>query len=80
MYQVTLEQFPSKIRERVERIVHKHSGGKLDHQQRQALLALVLAGQPQIIARYAEEHVAANVVKECQLLGGSALVGPVEAA
>ena len=67
MFVVTLSQFAPDRRERVERIVHKHSGGTLDHVAREALLSKVAAGQPQVIARYVEEHAAVNAVAECKL-------------
>lgn len=74
MYQVKLSSFPAPKLERVERIVQKHSGGQLDHTARVALLQQVLAGQAQVIARYAEEHAAHNVVAEVALQGGACAV------
>lgn len=69
MFELRLIEFPKAIGERLERVVQKHSGGKLDHEARMALLAEVAAGQPKVIARYAEEHAAHNALAEVVLLG-----------
>ncbi|MSP91363.1 MAG: hypothetical protein EXR79_06115 [Myxococcales bacterium] len=80
MFEVRLKAFPTQFgfphspAERIERVVHKHSGGKLDHAARLALLREVAAGRPQIVARYAEEHAAHNVVAEFRLLAADAEV------
>lgn len=74
MYQVTLSSFPAQKLERLERIVQKHGGGLLDHHGRVALLRQVLSGQVQVIARYAEEHAAHNVVAEVALQGGACAI------
>lgn len=74
MYHVMLSSFPAQKLERVERIVQKHGGGQLDHHGRVALLKQVLAGQVQVIARYAEEHAALNVVAEVALQGGACAI------
>ena len=75
MFEVTLHAVAANSVERIERVVHKHSGGKLDHVARVALLAKVAAGQPQVIARYHEEPCAANVITELTLLRATASVG-----
>lgn len=72
MYTVTLTSFPHEKLHRLERVVQKHTGGKLDYDARNALLAQVEAGQPQIVARYHEEHVAENVVLEYKGHGATA--------
>lgn len=69
MYQVKLMSFPAAKTERIERIVQKHSGGKLNHEDRLAFLAKVAAGQPQILASYHEEHCAHNAIAEAALQG-----------
>ncbi len=80
MYTVTLQSFPHEKLHRLERVVQKHSGGKLEYPERNALLALVEAGQPQIVARYAEEHVAENVVLEYKTHGATAVWADESAA
>lgn len=72
MYTVTLKSFPAEKLHRLERVVQKHNGAKLDYLQRNALLHKVAAGQPQIVARYAEEHAAENVVLEYKTHGATA--------
>ena len=47
MYELRLLEFPKQIGERLERVVQKHSGGKLDHDARMALLAEGLAAAAQ---------------------------------
>lgn len=74
MYAVTLTTFAAAKLERIERIVQKHGGGVIDHVQRVALLRQVLAGQPQVIARYHEESCAANVVAELAVWQAAATV------
>jgi hypothetical protein len=69
MFELRLIEFPKQIGERLERVVQKHGGGKLDHEGRLALLGQVAGGQPQVIARYAEEHAAHNALAEVVLLG-----------
>ena len=71
MYVVTLTAFPAAKHERLERVVQKHSGNKLDHLARHALLHAVATGQPQVVARYVEEHVAENAVNEFKLHGAT---------
>lgn len=68
MFQVRLLSFPRPRHERLERIVQKHSGGKLDHPQREAVLHAVASGRPQVVARYAERHAAENAALELRLL------------
>lgn len=77
MYQVRLSSLPAAKLERVERIVQKHGQGQRDHEARVALLKLVLGGQGQVIADYAEEHAALNVIAELAVQGA---VGTVEKA
>lgn len=77
MYEVKLVSLPHVRLERVERIVQKHSGGRLDHPQRKALLHEVEAGRPQVIARYHEEHAAENVVLELKMQGAVGEVAEV---
>ncbi len=77
MYQVRLSSFPAAKLERVERIVQKHGQGQRAHEARVALLKQVLAGQAQVIADYAEEHAAHNVVAELAVQGA---IGTVEKA
>ena len=72
MFEVQLVSFPAATTERMERVVQKHSGGKLDHEQRVALLGQVAGGKPQVIARYHEEHCAHNAIAEVKLQGGTA--------
>jgi hypothetical protein len=72
MYTVTLKSFPADKLHRLERVVQKHNGAKLEYPQRNELLHKVQAGQPQVVARYAEEHVAANVVLEYKTHGATA--------
>ena len=72
MYTVTLKSFPHASLHRLERVVQKHTSGKLEYPERNALLAKVEAGQPQVVARYAEEHVAHNVVLEYKQHGAVA--------
>jgi hypothetical protein len=73
-YAVRLKSCPAKRVERVERIVHKHSANKLEHLARKALLHKVAAGEPQIVAHYAERASAENVVAEFALQGAEAEV------
>ncbi len=72
MYAVTLKSFPHEKFHRLERVVQKHTSGKLEYADRNALLAKVEAGQPQVVARYVEEHVAENVVLEYKQHGAVA--------
>ena len=74
MFCVLLQKFPPNRAERVERIVHKHSGGGLDHLARLAVLQRVRQGEAAIVARYAEEHVAVHAVAEFALVGAEASV------
>lgn len=86
MFEVRLLAFPTQFgfphspAERIERVVHKHAGGRIDHDARRALLGEVAAGRPQIVARYVEEHAAHNVVAEFRLLAAEAEVVAVSAA
>jgi hypothetical protein len=68
MFEVRLLSFPHRRHERLERVVQKHSGNRLDHEQRTALLDEVESGRPQIVARYVEEHAAENAALELKLL------------
>lgn len=79
MFEVRLISFPQQVQERLERVVHKHGGGKVNHDQRLALLAGVAGGQPHVIARYAEEHMAHNAQAEVALLGAKAEVAKAAA-
>jgi hypothetical protein len=78
MFEVQLVSFPAAKEERLERVVQKHSGGKLDHLQRLDLLGKVKSGQPQVIARYHEEHCAHNAIAEVTLQGGKAILSGAE--
>lgn len=80
MIQVRLLSFPRPRHERIERVVQKHSGGKLDHKQREALLHEVASGRPQVVARYAERHAAENAALELKLLDAIVEVREDEAA
>ena len=80
MYTVTLKSFPHASLHRLERVVQKHSGGKLEYPERNALLAKVEAGQPQVVARYVEEHVAENVVLVYKQHGAIAVLAEEGAA
>lgn len=71
MYEVRLLSFPKHRHERIERVVQKHGGNQLEHLQRLALLHEVQAGQPRVIARYAEAHAAQNAALELRLLDAS---------
>lgn len=71
MFTVTLRAFPAPQLHRLERVVQKHGAGKLDHLQRNALLHDVAAGRPQVVARYAEEHAAANAALEFKYHGAT---------
>jgi hypothetical protein len=68
MFEVRLLSFPHRRHERIERVVHKHSGNRLDHVARKSLLHEVESGRPQIVARYVEEHAAENAAVELKLL------------
>jgi len=78
MFQVTLSAIAHGTAGRVERVVHKHSGGALDHAARTALVAKVEAGQPQVVARYHEAPCADRVVAELALLGAQATSAKAE--
>lgn len=71
MHILTLTAVPHPKLHRLERVVHKHSGGKLDFDARMALLAKVEAGQPQVVARYLEEHVIHNAAAEFRVHGAT---------
>ncbi len=73
MHEVTLKSLGKANAHRLERVVQKHDG-QLAHPQRISLLERVAAGQPQIVARYKEQHVAANVVAEYAVHGAVAEV------
>jgi len=68
MYEVRLLSFPKRRRERIERVIHKHGGNKIEHLQRLALLHEVQAGRSRVVASYAEAHAAHNVALELRLL------------
>lgn len=74
MHEVKLLSFPHERLERLERVVAKHDK-TLNHEQRKALLHGVEAGQPAIVARYAEEHAAHNVALEYQLQDAKVEIG-----
>lgn len=78
MHTVTLQAFPHPRLERLERVVHKHNS-RLTHPERKALLHAVEAGQPQIVARYVDEHAALNAATELRALGATAVVGEAAA-
>lgn len=80
MFEVTLSAIAAGSAERVERVVHKHSGGRLDHVARVALLAQVQAGKPQVVARYHEKPSADNALAELTLLQATATVAAAQAA
>ncbi|MBM4344658.1 MAG: hypothetical protein FJ100_14935 [Deltaproteobacteria bacterium] len=80
MFEVTLSAIAKGSAERVERVVHKHSGGALDHVARVALLADVQAGRPRVVARYHERHCADNALAELCLLRATASVSAAQAA
>lgn len=73
MFEVTLKSLGKASLHRLERVVQKHDGG-ISHPQRISLLERVVAGQPQIVARYKEAHVASNVVAEYAVHGADAEV------
>lgn len=68
MFEVRLLSFPHRRHERIERVVQKHSGKRLDHDQRKALLHDIESGRPHVVARYVEQHAADNAALELKLL------------
>ena len=75
MHTLTLTAVPHEKLHRLERVVQKHSGGKLDYEARMSLLHKVEGGQPQIVARYLEEHVIDNAAAEFRLHGATVTAG-----
>lgn len=78
MYEVHLKSFPSARIEHIERVVHKHNRA-MSHHDYAALVHRVAKGEPQVVARYHEAHVADNVVLELAYHEATAEVRETEA-
>lgn len=76
MHEVVLKSIPAKRAEHVIRVVHKHNR-MMNHHEHEAVVARVMAGGSEVIAKFGELHSAENVLKELTYHGA---VGEIRSA
>ncbi len=73
LFEVMLTGYPKAKFEHIERVIHKHNRAYTHSEVHEMTLA-VGKGDERVVAVYAEEHVAKNVVFELQYHGAEAHV------